>query len=163
MNFVSSGERHVFARLGRHQVGALVATAIDFGAMTLLVTGFGASAVLGTVIGASAGAVSNFWLGRHWIFRREGIGGSHRRTGRPGGRSGVDSARAQAWRYGLVSFASLLLNALGEYGLHNVLRLQYQLARALVAITVSLVWNFPMHRWFVFAEREATSPEARRC
>ena len=42
------------------------------------------------------------------------------------------------------------VNALGEYGLHDRLGLHYFLARAIVAVAVSLLWNFPMHRYFVF-------------
>jgi putative flippase GtrA len=124
-------------RFGRHQVGALVSTAIDFGTMTLVVSGLGGSAVLGTVIGASAGAVSNFWLGRTWIFHADG--------------ASRDRAGGQAWRYALVSFLSLVWNALGEHLLSDRLGLQYQLARVIVAVVVSVAWNFPMHRRFVFA------------
>ncbi len=126
--------------LGRHQVGALVATAVDFSTMTLLVSGFGLGAVLGTVFGASAGAVTNFSMGRQWIFR-----------------AATGSALPQAGRYAIVSGTSLVLNALGEYALHDRLDLQYQLARVIVAVAVSVLFNFPMQRHFVF---RPTSPPA---
>ena len=81
------------------------------------------------------GAVTYFLLGRAWIFRRQ---------------SGHWAA--QAARYALVSAASAGLNTLGEHLVHDVARLQYLLARGLVALVVSLVWNFPMQRRFVFRE-----------
>jgi putative flippase GtrA len=121
--------------LGRHQLGAAIATAVDFGTMILLVEGPGASPVTATALGASFGAVMNFALGRRWIFRRH--------SGHWAG---------QAMRYASVSAASAGLNALGEHLGHDVARMQYVLARVLVSIAIGLLWNFPMHRWFVFRE-----------
>jgi putative flippase GtrA len=121
--------------LGRHQTGAAIATAVDFASMILLVERAGFSPVLGTAVGASLGGATNFLLGRSWIFRRQ--------TGHWAG---------QALRYASVSAASAGLNALGEHVVHDVARLQYVLARVLVSIAVGLLWNFPMHRWFVFRE-----------
>jgi putative flippase GtrA len=117
----------------RHQASAVFVTVLDFSIMTALVKLLGASAVLATVIGAAAGGVTNFILGRRWIFGPTGA-----------------SARHQAVRYAGVSGASLVFNAAGEYLLHDRLGVQFQVARVLVATLVSFVWNFPMHRYFVF-------------
>jgi putative flippase GtrA len=123
--------------LARHQVGSLVATLVDFGAMIAVVRFLGLTAVEGTCIGATCGAIANFTLGRLWIFE-----------------SRAESARGQAVRYAFVSLASLGLNAFGEFLLHDCLRVQYVVARAIVAIVVSVGWNFTMQRVFVFrAER----------
>jgi putative flippase GtrA len=119
--------------LGRHQAASLIATAVDFGVMTLSVELLGLPAVPATVVGALSGAVTNFQLGRHWVYA-----------------AGDDHPAPQAARYALVSGASAGWNALGEYGLHDRLGLHYLLARAIVAVAVSLLWNFPMHRYFVF-------------
>jgi len=129
----SPARRSLLALLGRHQIASVLCTAIDFGVMVLVVELLHRSAVLGTVAGASCGALSNFQLGRHWTFgaRQEHVG-------------------HQALRYALVSGASAGLNALGEYGVHDGLGVQYFAARALVAVAVSLLWNFPMQRHFVF-------------
>jgi putative flippase GtrA len=124
--------------LGRHQVGAVVATALDFGTMIFAVQCLGAPPVLATAVGAALGGVANFALGRGWIFTRQ--------TGHPAG---------QGVRYGLVSAASAGLNALGMHALHDVARVQYVAARAVVAVAVSLAWNFPMQRRFVFLEGRA--------
>lgn len=124
--------------IGRHQAGAIVATVVDFGAMVLLVETHLLSPVVATACGASLGAATNFAVGRTWIFRAQ-----------------QGTLGAQAARYAVVSAASAALNAIGEYLVHGVGHLQYVAARALVAVAVSLLWNFPMQRRFVFREETA--------
>jgi putative flippase GtrA len=122
----------------RHQAGAIFVTILDFSTMSLLVQALGTSAVAGTIAGAAVGGVTNFVIGRRLIFgATEGSGGG------------------QALRYAIVSLASLTLNAAGEYLLHDRLGLQFQLARICVAALVSVTWNFPMHRHFVFPRPHA--------
>src|SRR5689334_22431042 len=91
-----SGAAGAWRTLGRHQIGATAATAVDFGTMILLVEVFGLPPVAATPIGASLGGITNFLLGRGWIFRRQ--------TGH---------VAVQAIRYSLVSAASAGWNTLG--------------------------------------------------
>jgi putative flippase GtrA len=121
--------------LGRHQIGATAATVVDFGAMILCVEILGLAPVTATAIGATLGGITNFSLGRAWIFLRH--------SGHVGG---------QALRYATVSAAGAAFNAMGEHLVHDRAHIQYVIARALVAIAVSLLWNFPMQREFVFHE-----------
>jgi putative flippase GtrA len=130
--------------LARHQLGALAATIVDFSVMIACVHG-GLSPVAGTAVGAACGAVTNFMLGRHWIFPSDS----------------PDRADRQALRYGLVSASSLGLNTLGEFALHNGAHAQYVLARLLVSLTVSLAWNYPLQRVWVFAPRPANPGRSR--
>ena len=117
----------------KHQAGALVSTSVDLGTMSLLVE-LGLLAPEGaTAVGAALGAVCNFTLGRRWIFVAR-----HARVG------------PQAFRYGLVSLASLGLNTVGEAVLYRWAGVQYFAARLLVSLLVSLCWNYPMQRGFVF-------------
>jgi putative flippase GtrA len=125
----------VLRMLGRHQLGAVACTGIDFAVMIGLVQGLDLSPVAAAAIGASCGGLSNFALGRMWIFKRV-----------------AGSAPAQAVRYAVVSAASAGWNALGEHVLHDVARFQYVVARVIVAVAVSLFWNFPMQRHFVFQD-----------
>jgi putative flippase GtrA len=138
---VGTKRRKLAGYLGRHQVASLVSTVVDFGTMVLLVELLHRSAVVGTMAGATCGALTNFELGRHWTFR-------------------ADKAHVapQALRYALVSAASAALNALGEYGLHDRLGMQYFAARAVVAVAVSLLWNFPLQRHFVFRQEGHDTP-----
>jgi putative flippase GtrA len=118
--------------IAKHQAGAL---AVDFAVMIGVVQGLGLSPVTGTAMGAAVGAGANFTLGRRWIFPTD------------------DPARMhlQAVRYAAVSLTSLLLNALGEFVLHDLLRVQYVAAGLVVAVAVSIAWNYPLHRAWVFA------------
>jgi len=98
---------------------------------------------VGTVLGSALGAVTNFTLGRYWVF-----GTTTERT------------LSQAGRYAVVSATSLILNTVGEYLMHERLGLQYQLARVLVAVMVSMLWNFPMQRHFVFPRSPTPTRES---
>ena len=129
-------ETAIWRTLGRHQIGAIAATVVDFATMIALVEGARLSPEAATPIGAIVGAVTNFTLGRAWIFR---------------GHTGHWAS--QASRYALVSAASAGWNTLGEQLLHGMAHLQYVAARALVSFAVSLLWSFPMQRGFVFRER----------
>jgi len=120
----------------RHHISSLVGTGVDFAVMILMVELAGVSPVTGTVVGAAVGGITNFWLGRHFTFR-----------------SRSKQVSGQAFRYGLVSLASLGLNALGEHGFISFFSSRYVLGRVLVAATVNNVWNYPMQRFFVFADR----------
>lgn len=119
----------------RHQAGALVATAVDFSTMIAIVELLRVSPVLATACGAAAGAVTNFVMSRGWIFPQH-----DRRTA------------AQAGRYVAVSAGSLALNTAGEALVNGVLGVPYALARVVVAVLVSVAYNYPLHRAFVFRD-----------
>ncbi len=119
----------------RHQLGSIVASLVDFSTMIAIVELFAAPPTAATALGASMGGVTNFSLGRAWIFRRHHGG-----------------IAAQGLRYAFVSAASAALNAGGEHVLHDLARVQYVAARLVVAATVSLAWNFPLQRRFVFRD-----------
>jgi putative flippase GtrA len=123
----------------RHQAGSLIASAVDFSTMIAGVRLLDLHPALATAGGAAAGATVNFLLGRYWIFPNGGA-----------------TTGASALRYLLVSLVSLGLNSAGEYVLVSVARLQYVFARVLVAIAVSIGWNFPMQRGFVY--RSVSAP-----
>jgi putative flippase GtrA len=117
----------------RHQLGSLLSGLVDFASMIAAVELLGASPTLGAAMGAALGGVTNFALGRRWIFN-----------------GASESPRVQALRYVVVSAASLSLNVAGEYLFTSVLHQQYVFARMGIALAVSLFWNFPMQRGFVF-------------
>ena len=122
----------------KHQAGAAAATLIDFATMSLLVEASLLEPELATAAGALCGAVLNFLLGRGWIFAAQKGHG-------PGPTFGEQIAR-----YALVAGMSLAWNTVGVALLYRGLGLQYFAARVMVALVVSLAWNYPMHRWFVF-------------
>ena len=107
------------ATFARHQTGAIFVTMLDFSTMTVLVKSFGTSAVLGTIVGATRRRGHELHPRARWIFS----------ASLPG-----SSVRRQALRYAAVSGASLVLNATGEYLVHDCLGVQFrEYARAIVA------------------------------
>jgi putative flippase GtrA len=126
------------AELARHQVGSLIATALDFSTMIALVAGLHIAPGLGAMSGAAVGGSVNFMLGRRWIFLRHS-----------------DPAQDQALRYAGVSLVSLLLNGAGVHLLASVWHLQFVVARVIVALLVALLWNYPVQRRFVFKLHES--------
>jgi putative flippase GtrA len=120
----------------RHQAGSIVATIVDFTVMIALVSLAGAAPAVGTAAGASCGGIANFLLGRRWIFRAT----QHHPAG-------------QAGRYAMVSLGSLVLNTCGMHVLASVMHQPYVAARLAVSFVVSVLWNFPMQRSFVFGGR----------
>lgn len=139
--FTQPQTRAVLALIGRHQASSVVTTAVDFGVMIACVSGLGLGPVAGTACGATAGAVTNFTLGRRWIFEARD-----------------DAWGPQALRYAAVSATSLGLNAAGEYLVAVRLGVAYVAARAITAIVVSLLWNLPMQRRFVFPLAPESTP-----
>ena len=131
------GKLHRVYEWIRHHISSIVATGVDFLFMIASVELLRLSPVTGTVIGAAVGGVTNFWLGRTFTFR-----------------SRSDQVASQFLRYSLVSFTSLGLNALGEHLFITYIASRYVLGRVLVAATVNNAWNYPMQRFFVFAERK---------
>lgn len=120
----------------RHQAGSIVATVVDFTVMIALVSLAGAAPALGTAVGAASGGVVNFMLGRRWIFRATEY-----------------HPAPQAGRYAVVSLGSLALNTCGVHVLATVMHYPYVAARLAVSFAVSILWNFPLQRGFVFGGR----------
>ena len=121
----------------RHNIVSVAATVVDFAAMIGLVELLRFSPVLATVVGAAVGGATSFTLGRRYTFHTQ-----------------TDPVSSQMLRYGLVSGASLGLNALGEHLILFLVASHYVLGRILVATTVSNAWNYPMQRRFVFVHRK---------
>jgi putative flippase GtrA len=118
----------------RHHAASIIATGADYLVMILGVEVLHVSPVAATPMGAFSGAITNFTLGRRFTYQATHV---------PAGK--------QAWRYAVVSAASLGLNTAGEYLFHDVVRLEYLLARVITSVIVSNVWNYPMQRYFVFS------------
>jgi putative flippase GtrA len=127
----------LFTSLRRSQIASLTATLIDFGTMVFLTEVAGLWYVAATATGAFVGAVVNFFLGRHWSFTAD-----------------HQPIHGQVLRYAIVSAMSLALNTVGVYLLTEYLSLHYTLSRALIAVAVALLFNFPLHRRFVFGRRQ---------
>jgi putative flippase GtrA len=117
-----------------------MSTAVDYSVMIAVVEILHVGPVVATVVAAASGAVANFVISRRFTFRAAGT-----------------AVSPQVWRFALVSGTSLGLNALGEHVFHNLLGLQYVLARVITSVIVNNGWNYPMLRFFVFSSRRPPS------
>jgi putative flippase GtrA len=137
---VNGGTRATWFQLAgewiRHHTGSFLATCVDFAVMIALVEILDVGPVAATATGALAGALTSFLLGRSWVFRAE-----------------ASASTGQAIRYALVAMASLALNSGGEHVLVQA-GLGYVKARVIVAVAVSNLWNYPLHKFFVFARKK---------
>ncbi len=118
----------------RHHTAAVIATAVDYLTMVICVEAGGLGPVAATPVAAFAGAVTSFTLNRRFTYRTTDV-----------------PAPRQAWKYALVSLASLGWNTAGEYLFHSRLHVEYLLARVVSSVIVSNLWNYPLQRYFVFS------------
>ncbi len=115
------------------QVAAFIGTAVDFGVMIFLTELIGVWYVISNAIGAICGAITNFFLGRNWVFLSKERKISH-----------------QAFRYFLVATGSMILNTLGVYLLTEFTSLNYIFSKVIVAILIAFTFNFLLQKYFVF-------------
>jgi len=120
----------------KSQFSAALATALDILVTVVLVELFNVWYVTAVAIGALCGAVSNFLLGRNWSFKARN-----------------DIWHQQMARYALVSGGSLVLNTTGVYLLTDGLGVQYLASKIVIAILITISFNYPLQRYFVFAQR----------
>ncbi len=131
-----AGRRGLAAEVGRF-VRANFASLVASGLEYVLVTGL---IVLHThylyaaAAGAVTGALIDFTLKRHWAFDRFAKGAVHH----------------EALRYLVVSGASLALNLAAAYALVDGLGVPAVPGIIAASIVVGFVWNYPLHRYFVF-------------
>ena len=124
----------------RNASAGLIATLADFALVAMLVGELGVAPPVATLWGCGLGGVINFAINRRWAF------------------ASSTSMQSSAVRYALVSATSALLNSGGVALLLALSALTvavpYQLVWWLVRGLVSVFYNFPLQRRFVFAHRD---------
>lgn len=115
------------------QIAAFIGTAVDFITVILLTELLGIWYVTSNAIGAAFGAITNFLLGRYWVFS-----------------STEKKIYNQAFRYFLVAMGSLILNTLGVYLLTEYTSLHYIVSKIIVAVLIAFTYNFILQKNFVY-------------
>jgi putative flippase GtrA len=118
----------------RAQASSLISTLIDFSTTFVCNHFFYLWYVYSNFAGTIAGGVTNFLLGRTWVF--------HARD---------KKANSQAIRYVLVWVGNLLLNNGGVFVSVHYLGLDKYIAKVIVSLIVGFGYNYFMQKKFVFA------------
>ena len=117
----------------RINVASLSASFVDYLVTILLVRFFHVDPVVGGVLGTVAGGVINFFIGRYWVHKAH------------------HTALALQGRQYLISWmVNLVLNAAGLHLLINVYKVHYVMAKTITSIFVSVAFNYPVQKRYVF-------------
>jgi len=128
----------------RAQVSSLISTIVDFGVTIFLKELFGVWYLFSTSVGSILGGMTNFSIGRQWVFNAAGL-----------------SAGSQAMRYLLVWGGSIILNIGGVWLLTGIGNFNYLHSKILTTVLVGIFFNYQLQNTFVFKltheNRETTS------
>ena len=120
----------------RAWIASAAATVVDYGLFTLLVEVVGVYTGTSRALGALVGAITNFIVNKTYTFKTQ-----------------QSSVMGEVPRYIAISLTSLLLNTVGVIWLTEGHRWHPLTAAGVVGVLVSLCWNLPLHRIFVFREQ----------
>ena len=115
------------------QLASILATGVDFAITFLLLHFAGAPIVASGATGTICGGVTNFLIGRNWVFNAQ-----------------EQKWAAQLNRYVLVWIGNLVLNVSGLWLLAHYTGLKDMFAKIITAITVAVCYNYPLQKRFVF-------------
>ncbi len=115
------------------QAASFAASLIDYTVTIVSVELLNFWYVAASATGTIAGGVTNFSMGRRWVFRRS------------------DAAKhRQAMRYLLVWMGYWLLATAGVYGLTHLGRFNYIVSKITVTLFLAVAYNYPLQKRFVF-------------
>lgn len=115
------------------QASSLIASLLDFVLTVVLVEWLGVWYGAASIAGNVGGAVTNFLIGRFWTFE-----------------ASRKSSSGQAWRYGLVWLGYVIINFGILVLVKDCLQLDYKVAKILVAVFLSVTYNYVLQKNFVF-------------
>jgi len=118
----------------KFQISSFIATIVDFGITIFLKEGCGLWYLFSTSAGSILGGVTNFVLGRTWVFKAGGL-----------------PPVSQALRYILVWGGSILLNIGGVYLLTSIANFNYLLSKVITSFFIGIFFNYFLQKKFVFS------------
>ncbi len=131
-------------RFVRANLSSTIASGIEYVLVTALLL-LKVHYLTAATAGAVTGAVIDFSLKRHWAFSRSAAGAVHH----------------EGLRYLLVSSVSLLLNLALSYLLVDGLHIPAVPGVIGASLVVGFVWNYPLHRYYVFRAVPVPAPAPR--
>jgi putative flippase GtrA len=115
------------------QAASITATAVDFLTTVILVKVFGCWYVVASAIGTVAGGGTHFSIGRHWVFE-----------------ASDGKIHSQALKYFLVWAVYLLISTGLVFLVTHYGGINYIISKVIVAVLMSVSYNYFMHKKFVF-------------
>lgn len=115
------------------QIASFLASAVDYFVTLLCVEFLGVWYVVGSGLGTISGGITNFTLGRRWVFR-----------------GGEAERRIQAFRYLVVWVGYLLLVTAGVYLLTHLGGFNYIVSKITVTLFLAIAYNYPLQKRYVF-------------
>jgi putative flippase GtrA len=120
----------------RAQIASLVASLVDFWITIILKEWMGFWYVSASAMGTIAGGITNFSMGRKWVFK-----------------SFNRQAEIQLLRYILVWMGYLLLTTSGVYLLTHYTPMTYVISKLIVSLFMAVSYNYPLQKKFVFSKK----------
>ena len=115
------------------QIASLIASIIDYWCTVISVEIIGIWYVWASAIGTVIGGITNFSLGRNWVFR-----------------SRDKRRQSQLIKYLIVWTGYLILTTSGVFLLTHYTRLNYVISKAMVSLVMTISYNYPLQKKFVF-------------
>lgn len=115
------------------QLASLIASIVDYWCTIIAVELFGIWYVWASAIGTMIGGVTNFSLGRNWVFR-----------------SKDKTRQVQLLRYTMVWTGYLVLTTFGVFLLTHYTHINYIVSKAMVSLLMAISYNYPLQKKFVF-------------
>jgi putative flippase GtrA len=118
----------------KSQASSIISTLFDFLTTIVCKELFYFAVVFATLLGTLAGGVTNFALGRNWVFDKS-----------------EKKMPVQIVKYVLVWNGNLLLTTLGVLFANSYLHINYIVAKIIVAVIMGTTYNYFLQKKFVFA------------
>ncbi|HIX53892.1 MAG TPA: GtrA family protein [Candidatus Sphingobacterium stercoripullorum] len=121
-----------FLTFFKAQASAFIGGLSDYAIMLFCTEVLGIHYTLSIVISGTLGAVVNFSINKYWTFKSPSpIGG-------------------QLVRFVVVVLGSIALKSSGTYLVTEFVEIDYKISRIIVELVVSLLFNYPLQRYWVF-------------
>lgn len=120
-------------KFAKAQIASSIASLGDYFVTILFVEMLGFWYLAGSTTGTIIGGITNFYIGRQWVFK-----------------GGLKERNIQLFRYAVVWTGYLVLTTIGVYLLTNLAHLNYLLSQVSVSLFLDIAYNFPLQKRFVF-------------
>jgi putative flippase GtrA len=118
----------------RSQASSIISTLFDFLTTIVCKEFFYFAVVFSSVLGTIVGGITNFALGRNWVFNKR-----------------EKKMPLQIVKYVLIWNGNLLLTTLGVFIANHYFDINYIVSKIIVAVIMGVSYNYLLQKKFVFA------------